>query len=220
MTYFYVSIVVAVTLLYWFPLRRWFGQWGTTGDELTRIMAGDAFIARPTHSATYAITVNAAPAEIWPWLVQIGHQRGGLYSYDWLDRLFGFLDRSSANQILPEFQNLALGDKIFLGPREVLTVTGLEPARSLVLSYQSRGIEWVWQFGLYPQDENCTRLVTREPIGPRGGAALFAISKVSNEPTILTGGVCGRAGSSAGTLSYYFGLFMYLGVHICTGASL
>jgi hypothetical protein len=62
-----------------------------------------------------AVTVDARPEHIWPWLVQIGYQRGGLYSYDWLDRLFGFLDRPSAIRILPEFQNLAVGDRIPMG---------------------------------------------------------------------------------------------------------
>jgi hypothetical protein len=52
-----------------------------------------------------AITINAPPEDIWPWLVQIGYQRGGLYSYDWLDRLFGFLDRPSAVRILPSFSS-------------------------------------------------------------------------------------------------------------------
>ena len=58
------------------------------------------------------MTVNAPPEDIWPWLVQMGTGRGGLYRYDWLDRMFGFLDRPSATRILPEFQQLAVGDKI------------------------------------------------------------------------------------------------------------
>lgn len=91
----------------------------------------------------------------------MGYQRGGLYSYDWLDRLFGFLDRPSANRVLHEFQHLAVGDKILLGQREELTVAALEPSRALVLSYKAHGFEWVWQFGLYPLDDNRTRLVTR-----------------------------------------------------------
>jgi hypothetical protein len=61
----------------------------------------------------------------WPWLVQIGSQ-GGLHSYDWLDRLFGFLERPSASRIQPEFQNLAVGGRIEWG-REYLTVAALEP---------------------------------------------------------------------------------------------
>jgi hypothetical protein len=123
-------------------------------------MPGDGLIANPTHSAMQSVTVNAPPADIWPWLVQIGSGRGGLYSYDWLDRLFGFLDRPSASRILPEFQQLAVGDKIFFG-REELTVAVLEPHRALALSYQARGMEWVWQFGLYPLDNEHTRLVSR-----------------------------------------------------------
>jgi hypothetical protein len=167
-------MILTVAVLYWFPLRRWFGRWGTTRDELTRVMPGDAVIANPTHSATHAVTVDAPTDDIWPWLVQMGYQRGGLYSYDWLDRLFGFLDRPSANRIIPEFQHLAVGDKILLG-REELTVTALEPPRALVLSYKAGGIEWVWQFGLYPVDNNRTRLVSRgtERVPNTAGGWLF-----------------------------------------------
>ena len=69
-------MILTVAVLYWFALRRWFGRWGTTRDELKRIMPGDAVIANPTHSATHAVTVDAPPGDIWPWLVQMGHQRG------------------------------------------------------------------------------------------------------------------------------------------------
>jgi hypothetical protein len=108
-----------------------------------------------------ALTVDAPPDDIWPWLVQMGYKRGGLYSYDWLDRLFGFLDRPSATRILPEFQHLAVGDKIHLGPRVELTVMSIEPAQALVLSNRMGDMEWVWQFGLYPIDPEHTRLVSR-----------------------------------------------------------
>jgi hypothetical protein len=151
---------LAATALYWFPLRRWFARWGTTPDERTRVMPGDALMPIPTITGTGAVTVDAPPEDIWPWLVQMGHQRGGLYSYDWLDRMFGFLDRPSATRILPEFQQLAVGDTIFFG-REELTVSVLEPLRALVLSYHARGMEWVWQFGLYPVDGQRTRLIQR-----------------------------------------------------------
>jgi len=153
--------VVTLALVYWFPVRRWFGRWGTTADELTRRMPGDAILANPTHSATHAITIDAPAEDVWPWLVQMGYRRGGLYSYDWLDRVFGVLDRPSANEVLPAFQQLAVGDKIRLGPREELTVAALDEKRVLALSYGAHGFEWVWQFGLYPLDEHRTRLVTR-----------------------------------------------------------
>src|SRR6266545_5030148 len=156
-----LPVILTLALLYWFPMRRWFGRWGTTPDDLAKVMTGDQVIINPTHSATHAITIDAPPDQIWPWLVQMGYQRGGLYRYDWLDRLFGFLDRRSANRVLPEFQHLAVGDKILLGPRQELTVTALEASRALVLSNKAHGIEWVWQFGLYPLDNNRTRLVSR-----------------------------------------------------------
>jgi hypothetical protein len=156
-------VIITLAVLYWFPLRRWFARWGTTPDELVRVMSGDRFILNPTHSATHAVTIDAPPENIWPWLVQMGYQRGGLYSYDWLDRLVGILDRSSANRILPEFQHLAIGDRIFLGPneKEKLTVADFDAPRALVLSYNEHGFEWIWQFGLYPLDKNRTRLVSR-----------------------------------------------------------
>jgi hypothetical protein len=123
-------------------------------------MPGDALIPDPTNTATGAITVNAPPEDIWPWLVQMGTGRGGLYSYDWLDRLFGFLDRPSATRILPEFQHLAVGDKIPWG-RDELAVSVLEPLRALALSMDAHGMQWVWQFSLYPLDDQRTRLVDR-----------------------------------------------------------
>jgi hypothetical protein len=150
-----------VGLVYWFPVRRWFSRWGTTPEELGRVMPGDGLIPDPTDMSMQSVTVNAPPEDIWPWLVQIGYRRGGLYSYDWLDRLFGFLDRPSATRILPEFQELAVGDKIPWGHDTELTVGALEPLRALALSYEAYGFNWVWQFGLYPRDDHRTRLVTR-----------------------------------------------------------
>ena len=153
---------LAVAAGYWFPVRRWFGTWGTTTDELARVMPGDALISHPTDMSMQALTVDAPPEDIWPWLVQIGYRRGGLYSYDWLDRLFGFLDGPSATRILPEFQEVSVGDKIPWDARgSELTVSVVEPHRALALSYEVGGFMWVWQFGLYPLDPERTRLVTR-----------------------------------------------------------
>jgi hypothetical protein len=153
--------MLTLAALYWFAVRRWFAHWGTTPEDRTRVMPGDAVIIHPMHSATHALTVAAPPEDIWPWLVQIGYRRGGLYSYDWLDRLFGYLDRPSANRVLPEFQNLAVGDVIPLGRGDGFPVTAIERYRALVLSGTSDGFQWVWQFGLYPLDHERTRLVSR-----------------------------------------------------------
>ena len=111
------TLVIALTLavVFWFPIRRWMGRWGTTSSDLTRVMAGDGLIVDPTYSGTMAVIVNARPEHIWPWLVQMGYQRGGLYSYDWLDRLFGYLDRPSATRISPSFSTWPLVTRFPLG---------------------------------------------------------------------------------------------------------
>jgi len=159
-------VTVALAVVYWFPIRRWMGRWGATTADLTRVMLGDGLIAKKAFSFTMAVSVNARPGHIWPWLVQMGYQRGGLYSYDWLDRLFGFLDRPSATRILPEFQQLAVGDEIPM-PQGSWPVAAIEPGRALVLDMRNRdGFDWVWQFGIYPVDESQTRLVSRSRVRP------------------------------------------------------
>ena len=159
--------ILTLSVLYWFPIRRWMSRWGTTSSDLTRVMAGDALLVNPTYSGTMAVTVDARPEHIWPWLVQIGYQRGGLYSYDWLDRLFGYLDRPSATRILPEFQNLAVGDTIPVGQGPSWPVAAIEPHRALVLDMRNMSsFDWVWQFGLYPIDERRTQLVSRSCVRP------------------------------------------------------
>jgi len=158
-------VILALAVLYWFPIRRWMNRWGTSPSDLTRVMAGDGLLGDWTYSGTMAIVVNAPPEQIWPWLVQIGYKRGGLYSYDWLDRFFGYLDRPSATRILPEFQHLAVGDKIPVGQGPSWPVAVVEPCRALVLDMRNMGgLDWVWQFGLYPVDETRTRLVSRSRV--------------------------------------------------------
>ena len=155
---------VALAALYWFLLRPWFMCWGTAARDRTRVMAGDSAVINPTYATTLAITVDARPEHIWPWLMQMGYRRGGLYSYDWLDRRFGYLDRPSSDSILPQFQQLAVGDEIPIGRGGGFPVAAIEPHQALVLSGKGDGFQWVWQFGLYPLDEHKTRLVSRNSV--------------------------------------------------------
>ena len=74
-------LLLLLVLLYWFPVRHWFNRWGTAANEATNVMPGDKVIANPTNSAMQAVTVAKSPEYVWPWLVQMGYQRGGLYSY-------------------------------------------------------------------------------------------------------------------------------------------
>ena len=180
-------VILTLAVLYWFPLRRWMGRWGATPSELARVMAGDSLVVNPIYSGTMAVTINARPEHIWPWLVQIGYQRGGLYSYDWLDRLFGFLDRPSATRILPEFQHLAVGDRIPMGQGPSWPVAVLEPRRALVLDMRNLdALDWVWQFGLYPVDEKRTRFVSRSSVRTRTAWARFVTHAIEPSGFVMT----------------------------------
>ncbi len=163
-----LAILTLLLMVYWFPIRRWMSRWGATPSDLSRVMAGDSLLATEMYSGTMAVSVDAPPEDVWPWLVQIGYQRGGLYSYDWLDRLFGYLDRPSATRILPEFQRLTVGDQIPLGRGPSWPVAVVDPRHALVLDMRNMGgFDWVWQFGLYTVDEKRTRLVSRSRVHTR-----------------------------------------------------
>jgi hypothetical protein len=138
--------------------------WGATESELSRAMTGDARIAKPTYDATLAVTIDAPPGDVWPWLVQIGYRRGGLYSYDWLDRLFGYLDGPSAERILPEFQRLRAGDVVPIGRGPGFPVVAVEPGRTLVLGGEADDVQWTWELGLYASGQEGARLVSRNRV--------------------------------------------------------
>ncbi len=180
-----VIAAAAIIVLYWIPIRRKFARWGTEPADLTRAMQGDAAVLDPTYAATLAVTVDAPPEDIWPWLVQMGYRRGGLYSYDWLDRLFGYLDRPSADHILPECQHLAVGDEIPIGRGQGFPVSALEPLRALVLSGTGDDFAWVWQFGLYPLGDGRTRLVSRNSVRVPGTVVSWLFMRVIEPSAFL-----------------------------------
>lgn len=158
------TLSAIATGVYLLLIRPWHLRWGATDEEVRQPMPGDDEVKHPMYRTTRAITIKARPAEIWPWLVQMGYRRGGLYSYDWLDRLFGILDRPSAESIIPEFQNLKVGDVIPLGAGPNWPVKAIESNRSLLIALhdpQNPEFALTWSWGIYPLDETHTRLVSR-----------------------------------------------------------
>ena len=138
-------------------LRPWQLRWGATDAEVSLPLPGDEVVARPTFDATRAVTVDAPPAAIWPWLVQIGCNRAGWYSYDLLDNL----GRPSADRIIPELQQMAVGDIVPMSPdgKQGHWVKALEANRWMLWGDRQGAVTWFW--GLHPLDEKRTRLVTR-----------------------------------------------------------
>jgi len=156
-----VAVLSACLVLYVVLVRRWHIHWGATDAEIDRAMPGDARVRDPIEVTTRAITVNAWPAHIWPWLAQMGKGRGGLYSYDWLDRVFGVLDGPSSETLLPDFQTINPGDTIPVGNGPGWPVAIAEPNKLLLLDVRQAGAHVTWAFGLEPISRTKTRLVIR-----------------------------------------------------------
>ncbi|HEX9422938.1 MAG TPA: hypothetical protein VF899_06820 [Pyrinomonadaceae bacterium] len=145
---------LAAMSAYAFLIRPWHLRWGATDEEVNMPLPGDEFVGDPKLNATHAITINAPAADVWPWLVQLGQRRGGFYSYSWLENLVG-CDMHNANRIVPEWQDLKVGDEVWLHPKAPpLRVLAIEAGRAIVL-------EKCWSFVLHPIDENTTRLIIR-----------------------------------------------------------
>jgi len=131
--------------------------WGATAEEVNRYMSGDELLEDPAFNATRAVEIKVPPEQVWPWLVQMGYKRAGLYS-------FGNLDNGgmpSAESIIPEFQNLKVGD--FILP-SMLKVVEMEPDSSMLWVFQDIAGQWqnaTWSWGLYKTNSGHTRLVSR-----------------------------------------------------------
>jgi proline iminopeptidase len=126
-----VAAIASTILL--LPLTRpWYRRWGATDEEAQRSLPGDELVPHARSEFTCAIGIEASAAQVWPWLVQIGCQGAGWYSYDLLDN--GGVP--SAERIIAEYQHLEIGDEVLLTPAGNMSypVAMIEPGTALVLS--------------------------------------------------------------------------------------
>ena len=175
----FVVTAVALKALaagYLFVLLPRLRRWGATAEEVSRTLPGDDLVGAPVYTTTHAITVRAPAAAVWPWLVQIGQNRGGFYGYDVLENLMR-LKVHSADTVHPEWQDLRAGeDYVTLDPGEdmKMTIAILDPERAFVVRSGAPGeppqeagsffrgeLAWTWGFYLEPLDGSTTRLIIR-----------------------------------------------------------
>jgi hypothetical protein len=152
-----LDVLVALPLFAVTPLLRpWHTRWGATPSELRSAMPGDERFPRAQFHATRAITIDAPPSAVWPWLMQVGYGRAGFYSYDLLDSL----GRPSAERVDPELQAVRIGDWVPMSPTvndtTAFKVDAFEPAAWML--WRKPDSTWSWR--LEPVG-NRTRLVTR-----------------------------------------------------------
>ena len=126
------TAVIGSAAAYFLVVRPWQLRWGTTDEERGATLDGDDLIANPDLVATRAITVQALADQVWPWIAQLGQGQGGFYSYDTLENLVG-CHIHSADQIVPQWQAITVGDQVKLHPEVGLDVAVVEQGRALVL---------------------------------------------------------------------------------------
>ena len=151
--------------------------WGARQEEVQRVYPGDELMGEPDFLATRAITIQAPPEEIWPWLIQMGYGRAGFYGYDILENQGSERGIYSAEKILPQYQNFQTGDQLPISFAVLNYFAAVEPGSHLVWSSLEGEHPGALTWALYPDGENQTRLVSR--IGweyPRSGALEISLA--------------------------------------------
>ena len=152
-----IILVFVLVILYRALIRPWQLRWGATDEEIERSMPGDDIVSNPSFNATRAVTIHAPADNIYPWIVQMGVTRAGWYSYDLLDNL----GKPSAESILTRHQNIQFSDVIPMSPdgKQGMRVKDFRK-NEWMLWWDNKGDStWVW--GIYPEGENSSRLITR-----------------------------------------------------------
>ena len=161
---FFAAIVIGVIAVV--VLMPWMDRWGATPAEINTSFPGDELVQSPRYVYNRAVTIHAAPEQIYPWLVQLGAEKGGMYSYSWFETNILRCELINADRIHPEWQILKVGDKVKMCPGNsgppAYEVALLVPNQAIVMGHQEDG-RWsdVWQFILVPQEDGSTRLIVR-----------------------------------------------------------
>ncbi|BBY21256.1 hypothetical protein MSTO_14610 [Mycobacterium stomatepiae] len=174
----------AVLLALLYGARRYYRNWGTTKAECRMVLPGDRLVADPAVQTTEAIYIDAPTAAVWPWLMQMGLDRGGFYGCEAVMNLAG-LGYRHTDRVHAQWQQLAVGDPVRLAPEGWLglpdgvtfSVAEIVPEKYLVLRATTSDPRWdaVWSFHVQPHWEDRVRLLTRARVALRRPGEVFAM---------------------------------------------
>jgi hypothetical protein len=166
--------LISLAALGLYLLKPWMDRWGATAEEAAADFPGDNLVRAPRRVINRAISIQASPEEIYPWLVQIGADKGGWYSYSWLETHILRCPQTNADSIHPEWQTLQVGDLVKMCPDETAppayVVAEIYPNQAIVMGHREDG-QWVdlYQFVLLPKPDGTTRLILRTRTMMSGG---------------------------------------------------
>lgn len=155
-------------------LTPWMDRWGAADSEVAAPLPGDELVPRPAVLYTRSVTVEATPQQIYPWIAQLGAEKGGMYSYTWFETYVLHCELVNADRVHMEWQDLKVGDQVKMCPGNFgpppYVVAQVEPNRAVVLGHYENG-RWmdVWQFVLVPRSDGTTRLILRSRDMKTGG---------------------------------------------------
>jgi hypothetical protein len=155
------ACLMAVCILFRPVLRHCYSGWGSTASELGNALPGDEYVPQRMGGYTQATGIKATAGDIWPWIVQTGQDKAGFYSYELLENLVG-CHIHNIDYIVPDFQTIAIGDKLLLHPHAPgIPVAMIDPDKAVVYGgRQDENTGNVWTFFLNEEDTQ-TRLVAR-----------------------------------------------------------
>lgn len=193
------AVAAAAAWYYRAVVRPWHERWGASDEEVHAVLPGDELVAEPATQTTRGISVNATPEHVWPWVVQLGADRAGFYSYDRLENLFG-LGIHSADAVVAEWQQRAVGDLVYANaagtggwyvmqvvPEEVLVLKMANVAKNQPAG-RDEGVRWefLWTFAVRDAGDGTTRLLIRERVGFGSQATRLMMAPVGLVSFVMT----------------------------------
>jgi hypothetical protein len=170
-----LSAFLAFNVLYFTALRAWHLRWGATKAEVSATLPGDELFETRQYAVTHAVTINATPEKVWPWIRQIGQDRSGFYSYTLVENLIG-CDMPKVHRVVESWKDRSTGETVWFATpghykaQAKMIAARVDPNRAFAMvmtsdwqKIQAGGLaqQTLWAFTLEPVGAQQTRLIAR-----------------------------------------------------------